>query len=234
MSRRTPSMANSRAAAGIVAATSLSTSAREPAPARRRFSGAWARGAVPARAASSPARKPRRLASAALPSSRIAASNASAAIGSRPQPASETEHHGVDHGAALLRQRLHVDEQRSLRVLADRLDQPLRVVAAVRHRHLFRDQIGARRGSNHHGSVGRDEAAGDGAPGLHQFARHHDVDVADAGRERQHRPAAAKVGPWHRHDLDVIGGGAGALGDAGDRGALHREAGCPPRRRSSW
>ena len=43
-------------------------------------------------------------------------------------------------------------------------------------------------------AVGRDEAVGDGAAGFEQFARHRDVDVADAGRERQHRALAAELG----------------------------------------
>ena len=74
-------------------------------------------------------------------------------------------------------------------------------------------------------AVRRDEAVRHRAAGFQQFARHRDVDVADAGRERQHRALAAELARGHRKNLDVISGGAGALRDAGDRGALHRKAG---------
>ena len=181
-------------------------------------------GAVaPARAASRPARKPRRLLSDAF-SSRIAASNASTGIGRRPAAGDQAEHHRIDDRAALLRQLLHVEQQRLLRVLRDRLLEALGVVAAVAHLHLLDHEVGAAGRADQQGAVGRDEAAGDGAAGLHQLARHHQVDVADAGAQRQHRLAAAELAPGRRHDLDVIGGRAGALGDARDRGALRRQA----------
>ena len=79
-------------------------------------------------------------------------------------------------------------------------------------------------------ALGRDEAVRHRAAGFQQFARHRDVDVADAGRERQHRALAAELARGDRKNLDVIGGGAGALGDAGDRGRLHRETGIGRRR----
>ena len=79
-------------------------------------------------------------------------------------------------------------------------------------------------------ALGRDEAVCHRAAGFEQFARHRDVDVADAGRERQHRPLAAELAGVHRENLDVIGGGAGALRDAGDRRALHRKTGLGRRR----
>ena len=117
-----------------------------------------------------------------------------------------------------------------LRVLLDDLDQPVLVEAAVAHGDLLVHGIEAAERGDHMRAVGRDEAVRHRAAGLQQFARHRDVDVADAGRERQHRPLAAELARRHRQNFDVIGGGAGALRDAGDRGALHRETGLRRRR----
>ncbi len=138
----------------------------------------------------------------------------------------QAEHHRVDHGAALLGERLHVDEQVRLRMLAGRPGQPRAVVAAVAHRHLLHHQVGAAGRGDQQGAVGGDEARRDGAAGLHELARQHDVDVADAGRQREHRPVLPQFAGGKRDDLDVVGGGAGALGNARDRGRLHREAPC--------
>ena len=196
---------------------------------------AAARVDLPARAASRPARKPRRLPSDALPSWRIAASKASTAIGRRPEPAIRPSITALIDRAALLRQRLHVEQQRSLRVLLDRLQEALGVVAAVAHRHLLDHEVRAAGRADQQGAIGRDVAGRDGAARLEQLARHDQVDVADAGAQRQHRLAAAELAPGRRHDLDVVGGGAGALGDARDRRALRRQAlRWPPPPRSSW
>ena len=144
--------------------------------------------------------------------------------GDRHAPAArdQPEHDRVDHRAALLGERVHVEKEMALRMGLDRLDQAGAVVAAVAHRHLLHHQIGARGRGDHQRAIGRDETAGDGAARFHELARQHDVDVADAGRERQHQPSG-KLVRRQRHDLDVVGGGAGALGDAGDGGRLHRK-----------
>ncbi len=132
------------------------------------------------------------------------------------------QHDCVDHGARLLGDRLHVEQQMPPRMGLDRLDEPAFVVAAVAHRHPFRDRIGAVGRGDHRGALRGDEAVRDRPAGLHELARHHDVDVAAAGRQGQHRPLVAERGQRHRHDLDVVGGGARALRDARDRRALDR------------
>ena len=134
------------------------------------------------------------------------------------------EHDRADDRAAFLRKLRHVEEQGFPGVGLDRLAQALRIGAAVAHRDLLVHREEAADRCDGESAVRGDEAAGDGAPGLQQFARDRDVDVADAGIERQHRLAAVQRGGGRRHDLDIIGGRAGALRDAGDRGALHREA----------
>ena len=96
----------------------------------------------PAVAASHPARKPRRLASTALPSARIAASNASAGMGSA-RAGDRAEQHRVDHGIGLPGDRFEIEEQRLARIFLDRRDQALWIVAAIAHRDLFDDEIGA-------------------------------------------------------------------------------------------
>ena len=147
-----------------------------------------------------------------------------------PRPGDGAEHHRVDDRAALFGERVHVDEQRVARIVRDGLDQLVLVEAAVAHGDLLVHGIEAAGRADQMRALGRDEAARHHAAGLEQFARHRDVDVADAGRERQHRALAAELARGDRENLDVIGGGAGALGDAGDRGALHREAGLGRRR----
>ena len=145
--------------------------------------------------------------------------------GNRQPPAAgdEPEHDRVDHGAALLGQRFHVEEETGLRMLLDRLDEPCAVVAPVGHRHSLDHQIGTGGRCDHQRAVRRDETAGDGAARFHELARQHDIDVANAGRQRQHRPRG-KLPRRHRNDLDVIGRGAGALSNAGNRRRLHGEA----------
>ena len=117
--------------------------------------------------------------------------------GNRQPPAAgdEPEHDRVDHGAALLGQRFHVEEETGLRMLLDRLDEPCAVVAPVGHRHSLDHQIGTGGRCDHQRAVRRDETAGDGAAGFHELARQHDIDVADAGRQRQHRPRRQAPAP---------------------------------------
>ena len=184
--------------------------------------------------ATSPARKPLRLQIDGLA---VGADRALEGFRRDRQPFAardDPEHDGIDHRAALLRQRFHVEEEMLERMVLDRLGQPRAVVAPVAHRHPLHHQVGAGGRGDHQGAIGGDEARRDGAAGFHELARQHHVDVADPGCERQNRTAAAEVARRHRHDLDVIGGGAGALGDAGDRRRLHgKAAAATPRRRSS-
>ena len=79
------------------------------------------------------------------------------------------------------------------RVVLDRLDQP-RCRSGRRPSRSFRpSRRSARSRSDRQRALGRDEAGRDRPARLHQFARHHHVDVADAGIERQHRPPRAEV-----------------------------------------
>jgi hypothetical protein len=134
------------------------------------------------------------------------------------------EHHRIDHRAGATRHGIHVEQHRIACVLRDFADELVGIEPAVAHGHLLGDAVGAMGRGDRQRAIGRDEAGGDGAAGFQQLARHHDVDVADARRQRQHRAQCAELAPGHREHFDVIGGGAGALGDAGDRGALHRQA----------
>ena len=133
------------------------------------------------------------------------------------------EHHRIDHGAALARDRFEIEQQRAFRILLDRLDEPLLVIAAVAHRHLLHHQIRAAGRGDGRGAVGRDKAAGDGAAGFHQFAGDDEIDIADARRQREDRAALVGLARRRRHQLDVIGGRAGALRDARNRRRLHRK-----------
>ena len=143
------------------------------------------------------------------------------------------EHHRVDHGAALARDRFEIKQQRVFRILLDRMDEPLLVVSSVTHRHLLHHQIRAARRGDSRGAVGRDETAGDGAAGFHQFAGDDEIDLADARRQRQDRPApplrpspacrGVKDGGRRWDQFDVIGGRASALRDTRDRRRLHRK-----------
>ena len=192
MRRRTPSLANARATSGI-RATALSRSAGDATAGRSRLPEAAA-GRAPFCAAASPARKPRRFASTALPSARIAASNAPAGIGSAPAPATTPSITALIM-APLSRAIASRSSSSAFReFFCDRFDQPLLIVAAVAHRHLLNHQIGAAGRGDRRGAVRRDKAARDGAAGFHQFARNNEIDIADARRQRQDRTSAA----WSR------------------------------------
>jgi len=130
------------------------------------------------------------------------------------------EQHRVDHGIGLPGDRFEIEEQRLARIFLDRRDQALWIVAAIAHRDLFDDEIGAAGRRDRHGPIGGGVAAGDGTAGLHQFACDKEVDVADRRCQRQNGPASGSVAVCRRHrhrdHFDVIGGRAGALRHAWD------------------
>ena len=95
---------------------------------------------------------------------------------------------------------------------------------AVAERGLLGDRVDAVRRRDQRRPVGRDEAALDGAPALHQLGREDDVDVARQRHERQHRLGAVALGVALRIELDVVDRRAGALGDAGHRRRLREPA----------
>ena len=133
------------------------------------------------------------------------------------------EQHRVDHGAAVLRELAHVEQRRMSRQLLAGGDDALALEAAVAHLHLFDGRVDAVRGGDQRRALGADIAVLHRAAGLDQLGGDHDVDVAGAGRQRQHRRAAGELRLHGRIDLEVVGGGAGALCDAGNRRALRRE-----------
>jgi hypothetical protein len=134
------------------------------------------------------------------------------------------EQYRVDHSAVVLRQLAHVEQHRALRHLPRCVDDARAVKAAVRHLHLLDGGVDAVDAGDERGAPGRDETVLHRAPGLDQLGGDHHVDVAGARRQREHRLAAAQLVVLRRVDLEVVGGGAGALRDAGNRGALRRVA----------
>ena len=147
-----------------------------------------------------------------------------AVIGSRPEPAISPSITALIIAPLCLASASMSSKEMGPRLFLDRLGKPRAVEAAVAHRDFFGHQIGAAGRGDHGGAIRRHESRRNATSGFQQFARQHDVDIADAGCERQHRLLAAQLAGGHRHDLDVIGGCAGALCDARDRGRLHREA----------
>ena len=183
---------------------------------------AW-RNLARACAAARPARKPRRLASTALPSARIAASNASR-IGSRPQPAIRPSITALIMAPLCLASASMSTAEAPAHAL-DRLDQPRAVVAAVAHRHLLHHQVGARGRGDQQVRSGVTKPAAMARPASSSSLA-STMSTSPTPGAAPAPALAAEVARRHRHDLDVIGGGAGALGDAGDRGASAPESPC--------
>ena len=125
----------------------------------------------------------------------------------------------------LLRRRLHVEEQVALRLLLDGAEELPDIEPPVRHGLLLGDGVDAVRRGGEGGAVGRDKAAFERAARLEHLGGEHEVDAAGARIEREERPAPAERRIRRRKNLDIVGCGAGALRDAGDRGRLHRQVG---------
>jgi len=105
-----------------------------------------------------------------------------------------TQHHGVGHRAALLGDRVHVEQQPRLRMLLDRTGEPGLIVATVAHRDLLVHHVeAAGRGRSSACGRGVTKPADTARPASRNSPRQHDVDVADAGRQRQDGFAAARV-----------------------------------------
>ena len=96
------------------------------------------------------------------------------------------------------------------------------VEAAVGHRHALGDGVDAMGRGDDGGAVPGGEAAGDDTARLEQLARRDNIDIADPRHQRQHLALAAERAPRLGPDSNR-GGGAGALRDARDRRALHRQ-----------
>ena len=124
------------------------------------------------------------------------------------------------HTAVLFGQRLHVVVQKTQGVFMPGLQHGGGVGDAVAGHHLFERGVVAVRGRDERGALGRDQAALHGAAGFHKLGRNHDIHFARHRHQRQHRCAAVGLRMALRKQLDVINGGAGALGHTSDRGGL--------------
>ncbi len=178
---------------------------RRPAPSRRRRRRDWPRPRSPTRGS-----RPR---------------NARARSRARPTAATTPSSTALSESAARLRLARQVEQHRAARQGARGGQDAARVEAAVGHRRLLDHGIDAMGGGGEEGAVGRDEAVLERAPGLDHLRGEHDIDAAGAGIKREQRPPPAQRRVGLGKDLDVIGGGAGALRHARDRGRLHRQVG---------
>ena len=86
---------------------------------------------------------------------------------------------------------------------------------------LFHNREAAVRGGDEGGFVGRDEAALNGAAGLHQFGGDDDIDISRHGHERQDGAGIALLGP---DQFDIVDRRTRALGHAGHGGGLRDPA----------
>ena len=133
-----------------------------------------------------------------------------------------TEQHRADHRAGLARQRAHVEQLVRAAVALQRGQQLLLREAAVAELHLLGHRQRARVRREHRGALGGGHAHADLARRLEQFGRREQVDRARHRVEAEHRRAAAQLRIGQAADLDVVGGRAGALRHARDRGGLRR------------
>ena len=110
-----------------------------------------------------------------------------------PATGDGAKHHRVDDRAALPGERIHVDEQSVFRIVLDDFGQLVLIETPVTHGDLFIHGIEAAERSDHMRSLARDKSVRHSAAGFEQFAGHRDIDIADAGRQRQHGTPAAKL-----------------------------------------
>ncbi len=144
--------------------------------------------------------------------------------GERGGARERAEQHRAHHAAGRFRDRRHVEGDQLPGGVAAGGEQRGRVGAAVGERDLLGHREHPMGGGDQQRPVGRDEAALDRARRLHQLGGEHHVDVARHRQEPQHRLAPGRLGGDLRKQLDVIDGGAGALGDAGHRRGLRQIA----------
>ena len=104
------------------------------------------------------------------------------------------------------------------------LDQIRDLDPAVPHRRFFQDRVDPVGRRDERGPARRHPAEFERAPRLHHLRGHHHIHVAWRRVERHRRRPPAEAVVMNGVDLDVIGGGAGPLRHARDRGALARIA----------
>ena len=112
-----------------------------------------------------------------------------------------------------------------LRHLPGGVENLVAVVAAVAHRHLLGQRVDPVGRADQRRLLRADEALLHRPADLHQLGRDHHVDVARARIQVEHRLDVAGLGIGLGHDLDIVGRRTRALGHAGDRCRLHRQAG---------
>ncbi len=133
--------------------------------------------------------------------------------------------HGVERELTRRGVMGQIEEDRPSRHLARRAQDARGIEAAIRHLLFLDDGVDPMRRGDQRRAIGGDVADLDCPSGLEQLGGDDDVDVAGTRVEAENRAISGEGGIGRRKDLDIVGGGAGALRDAGDRGALHRQIG---------
>jgi hypothetical protein len=144
--------------------------------------------------------------------------------GQRPATRQCAQQQRVDLALVLPREGQPVEAHEAPRQPAGRRLERLAGKHPVARRRLLGDREEPVRARDHGGAGRRGVVHLDGAPRLEQLGGDDHVDVARGRVEREDRLRRAG-GQALRKYLDVVGGGAGALGHARDRGGLRGVAG---------
>ncbi len=149
------------------------------------------------------------------PTSRDGRLKALAREGEHARAGERAEKARRDDAAVFRGEFLKIRAEEALGAFARRVEHRLGFENPHARHHLLDDGEGAMRGCNQRRAVGCDESALHGAPGLHEFRRKHDIDVARRRHQREDGRAFA-----FRNHLDIVDRRAGALRDARHRGRL--------------
>ena len=145
----------------------------------------------------------------------------------RTRPA-RPEQRGADDAACLQRQGAEVGGDQPFRPGPGRVEQALAVHPAVAEGQPLVHRVDPVGRGDQRRAVGGGEPALHRPAGLHQLRGDHDVDLARRGEQAEHGLGTHAADLAGRVQLDVVDGGAGALGDPGHRGGLRVVAGLPP------
>ena len=130
------------------------------------------------------------------------------------------QHDGIDHRLGAACGFGGVEQDGVLGPGLDNIFQLGRIEPPVAHDDLFVRRIDAVRRGNQRGACLGDEARRDGARGLGQFGRHHQIDFPRRRHQREDRAFVPRL----RHlgqNFDIIGRGARALRHTRHGGRLH-------------
>ena len=133
------------------------------------------------------------------------------------------EEDGVDDASGRFRQFPVIAEQAGSGHLFRGVDDRIGLVTSVGGNGFFRDRVEPVGGGDQGRAVRGDEAVLHRPAGFQQFGGDHQVDLTGPRGQGQDRLTVPEFVDRDREDLEVVGGGAGSLGDSGDGGALHRE-----------